>query len=508
MTYFDRRSRRRFLREILGATAAASVAPAAAFAAAPAAAPAARSLRRAVERTGEVLPSYVADLTGNSRVGKPDRKLVEAAIGSARGFGVWPPKDYDHRADVHSRGWVEAGDVASIRKTQKHLADHPEDRRARPITVAWHYGWYNNASREPRDHQVWFKSGGYSSRNPNYEMLFNALKNEFGVTVDALSWADPELDNNLNANLFEGYLRSRNLDTRHVALLYESLISMQPRDGERADFTRRLVRERLVDNFGAMGEFFAHVRDDTPGRMLWIDGRPVIFVYSSHTWGLNADGTGEQYDLIDATMEDALDAFTRTFGRPPFVIGEEMTLGLTDQFDGGRRRRSANFDGVFTYHHVHSDEFVVESDGELGARHLANVKAMVRHTYQATVAHRSRFTGKPMLVVPSLAAGFSKTGAQTLYGNRESYAAFLEAMLKFHHEEFMVLQYGERQAALRPALVSVGSWNEEWEGHAIFPSEFNHTLSPRTEEGFDYVMALKQACGWNHYAGRRARLSH
>ena len=38
------------------------------------------------------------------------------------------------------------------------------------------------------------------------------------------------------------------------------------------------------------------------------------------------------------------------------------------------------------------------------------------------------------------------------------------------------------------------------------PSQFNRTLSPRTQQGFDYVMAIKQACGWNHYAERQLDL--
>jgi hypothetical protein len=359
----------------------------------------------------------------------------------------------------------------------------------------------------PRDHHVWFKGGAYSSRDPKAEAAFNRLKDEFGITVDALSWADPEFDGNLNANLYEGYLRAPNLETRHVALLYESLISLQPRTGPRADFTKRLIRQRLIGHFAAMAELFAHVRDETPARMLWIDGRPVIFLYASHTWGLNVDGTGEQYDLIDATMEEAIAAFEGVFGRPPFLIGEEMTLGLADVFDAGRRRRSANFDGIFVYHHATGDDFVAAGGDFLGSEYLANVRQVAEQSYIGALGHLNRFTKKRMLVVPSLAAGFSRAGARTLYADRDGYAEFLQQMLRFHEQEYMRTMYGER-AARTPAVVSVGSWNEEWEGHALFPSEFNLTYSPRVAEGFDYVLAVKQAFGWNHYAQRRARFAH
>jgi len=39
------------------------------------------------------------------------------------------------------------------------------------------------------------------------------------------------------------------------------------------------------------------------------------------------------------------------------------------------------------------------------------------------------------------------------------------------------------------------------------PSQFNRTLSPRTQKGFDFVMAIKQAYGWNHYAERQLNVS-
>ena len=48
----------------------------------------------------------------------------------------------------------------------------------------------------------------------------------------------------------------------------------------------------------------------------------------------------------------------------------------------------------------------------------------------------------------------------------------------------------------------MGSWNEEFEGHAVLPAEFNFSLPEVTQDGFDLVMAIKEVFGWNHYAER------
>ena len=57
--------------------------------------------------------------------------------------------------------------------------------------------------------------------------------------------------------------------------------------------------------------------------------------------------------------------------------------------------------------------------------------------------------------------------------------------------------------ALLPAPVYiVGSWNEEFEGHAVFPASFNLSLRDVTQQGFDLAMAIKETFGWNHFAQR------
>ncbi len=447
------------------------------------------------------LPSYIADLSGNGTLASADLKLVRRALGSRRGLDIVPQEGYDYRADVFGSGKIDRAALKAVRKARNHFRKTPSDARARPVTVCWHYGWYNFPSRRPRQHHVWYKGGAYSSRSPSDEAEFNDLKNEFGITVDALSWADPKADGNLNRNVELGYLQAPNGRTRYAALLYESLISLRASPGDRIDFRRNLTRKRLVQHYRDMARFFQRI-DDSRVRTFRIDGRPVIFMYASHTWGTNVDGTGIQYDRIDEAMENAVTNFEAIYGVPPYVIGEETTFAETDRFDAGRQRRSANFDAVFVYHHATGADFIVRGGENLRGAYVDQVKEVLGHTYDGVLEHRNRFTDRPLYVVPSLAAGFSKVDVPTLFANRSDYADFLKEMIRFHEDNFMVPRYGQGGLGELPPVVSVGAWNEEWEGHSVMPSQFNRTLSPRTQKGFDFVMAIKQAFGWNHYMDR------
>ena len=60
------------------------------------------------------------------------------------------------------------------------------------------------------------------------------------------------------------------------------------------------------------------------------------------------------------------------------------------------------------------------------------------------------------------------------------------------------------RAALPAPVYVVGSWNEEFEGHCIWPFDFNLSVPAESVEqhGFDISMALKEVFGWNHYAFR------
>ena len=77
-------------------------------------------------------------------------------------------------------------------------------------------------------------------------------------------------------------------------------------------------------------------------------------------------------------------------------------------------------------------------------------------------------------------------------------------LTRVHRDEYILPQWqGYIGGPILPAPVySVGSWNEEFEGHAVFPSSWNLALRETQQGGFDLPMAIKQAFGWNHYAGR------
>ena len=460
------------------------------------------------EASVEVLPAFVVDVSGNRKHDKADLKIVDRAVGGQRGRALAPRPDYDFRADLYGRGVIDRLDVRTVQKTQEFLRQNPAAMDPRPVTIAWHYGWFNFENRRPKRHHVWYLGGAYSSRNPGTEEQFNDLKNEFGITVDALSWADPDADGNLNRNLELGYLRAQNGRTRHAALLYESLISLRAKPGQRIDFERAKVRKLLVGSFRGMADTLVKLRDDSRARVFTIDRRPVIFLYASHTWGANVDGTGPQYDRIDQALENAMTAFRRRYGARPFLVGEEMTLGTLDSFDEGRRRRGANFDAAFVYHHASSGQFIVDGGRRLAGPYIEQLETVLERTYEGVADHRNRFTNAPLLVIPSLAAGFSRRGVPTLWASRVEYADFLKRMISFHRERYMVPQMQRDDGTLPPALFSIGSWNEEWEGHAVMPFEFNRTVKKRRQHGFDYVMAIKQACGWNHYSGRPLGVLH
>ena len=447
---------------------------------------------------GGPLLSYLADLSGNGRFDEQDESIVRAALGSRRGPGLLSRAGYDFRADVFGRAAVDQSDLEAVLAAIEYFSNNPEEIVPRPVTVAWHYGWYNNARRRVVEHTAWFLGGGYSSRSPETEALFNDLKNELGITVDALAWADPKRNRHMNRNLELGYMAAENGRTRHAALLYESQISLGMEPGERVDFEQSIIRERVIAHFRGMGRTMRLLRDEAKARVFRMDGKPVVFIYASHTWGTNPDGIGVQYDRINETIENARNAFAKVYGSEPFLVGEEIPFDLSDQFDGGRWRRSNNFDAIFSYHHAASPAFVLQGGQRLGSRYAKQVKAVLRRSYAGAGVLRNRFTGKRPLVIPSLAAGFAKPGLPTLFADRGDYADFLKDIFQFHQREYLWPVFGrERRREIAP-IVTVGSWNEEFEGHAVFPAEFNDSLASLVQNGFDYGLAIKQVFGWNH----------
>ncbi|SVD22233.1 uncharacterized protein METZ01_LOCUS375087, partial [marine metagenome] len=137
-----------------------------------------------------LLPSYVADANGNGLLGAQDEKVILNALFSNRGFGLRPEPGFDYRADIFGRATVEENVLDSVRYTVNEIGSLTTPT-LRPITVAWHYGWYNTLERPRGTQTVTFKGGDYVSWDRDIETLFNDQKNEFGISVDALSWIPP-----------------------------------------------------------------------------------------------------------------------------------------------------------------------------------------------------------------------------------------------------------------------------------------------------------------------------
>jgi hypothetical protein len=302
-------------------------------------------------------------------------------------------------------------------------------------------------------------------------------------------------------NYEAGYFAAANAATRHVALLYESVLAL-PLVGGRADFRSSEVRNTLVADFAAMARTLVAARDRHQTRVFLLDNRPVVFIFASHAWGLNRADVGE-FDLLASAIGAARAAFGDIYGAPPYVVGEELLpLATTTSPSPDRLSRASNFDAIHAYHAANLKSTAApfamnEAYGALQRLRLERATAAVRGV-------RSRFTGRPLLIIPSLAGGFAKHGLPILSATRQAYADLVKLLSRFHTEIYLPQELpGVVGTAALPAPVyTVGSWNEEYEGHAVFPAQFNLALSETEQAGFDFVMALKEAFGWNHYAER------
>lgn len=450
-----------------------------------------------------LLPPYVTDVDGNGFIESADDELVSTALHARRGFDLEPAAGFDYRADVLGRAAVDPLVVDSVRHSVRRYAEAAEPTPGRPITVAWHYGWYNEPERNFVQ-TVRFKTGNYVSFDPEIETTFNELKNEFGVTVDALSWIPPHKNRDNNRHYVNGYLRAANAGTRHACLLYESTLALDVQGG-RIDFRGARMAERFDEDFREMASFLARVRDDSPARVFTLQGRPVVFIFGTHIWGrLPLDEADVR--AMEKAVGQALETFAGVYGERPFLVGEEMQLTPGRRFSDDRRKRSPLFDAIFIYHHAANLKRGSERPLRMSPAYVRNQIEILRNTYGDAAPLRNRFTGGRLLVIPNLAPGFAKPGLPTLLIDRAGYADFMKLVKRVHMEEYVLRHWaGELgQAALPAPVYVVGSWNEEFEGHCLFPYDFNLSVSADDAEqhGFDIAMALKEVFGWNHYASR------
>lgn len=482
-------SRRQFLRAA-GAAVAAGAAPAPAV------------LRG--QQDPELLSAYVTDVDGSGMIGYPDRELVRTALHARRGYRVRPAPGFDYRADVFGRGVVEPAVVDSVTHSIERYSGSAEPADRRPITVAWHYGWYNSITRAPGSQTVRFKGGDYVSFSPRTETTFHDLKNEFGISVDALSWIPQRENLDNNRNYISGFLKARNVDTRNVCLLYENTLAL-PSSGGRISFHSRAVRSKFIEDFRAMAGFLLRVRDHTPARVFTLDDRPVVFIFGTHIWGrLPLDET--ETATMDRAITAARQAFADAYGAFPYLVGEEVQLSSTGDFSADRWTRSRFFDAIYIYHHAANIKQGSERRLRMTPAYIENQVRTLRATYAAAARLRNRFTGHPLLVIPNLAPGFAKPGHPTLEITRSEYADFMKLIKSVHTEEHILPHWSAElgQARLPAPVYVIGSWNEEFEGHCVWPFDFNFSVRTGSvrQQGFDISMALREVFGWNHYAIR------
>ena len=456
---------------------------------------------RAQTSSGVTLPPYVADVDGDGQLGAADIQLMQRALFTSRGSALEPNRGYDYRADVFGRARVDQDAVDSVSRTIGLQGTGVSVSTPRPITVAWHYGWYDRIRRPLLLQTVRYLGGDYLSNDPEVEAEFNRLKNEFGITVDAISWIPPRVTPTILPNYQAGYFSASNAATRSVALLYEAILAL-PQIGGRTDFRSARVRALLVSDFEAMARTLVDARDRYPTRVFLLAGRPVMFIFGSHSWGLHP-GDDREFERMAVVVGQAREAFNAVYGEFPYLVGDELLpLASTTNPPPDRVNRAANFDAIYAYHAANlkpsATPFAMnEAYGALQRGRLVRATTAVRRI-------ANRFTGNRLLIIPSLAGGFAKHGLPVLSATRQAYADFLKLLTRFHTEIYLPREWPDAvgSAALPAPIYTVGSWNEEYEGHAVFPAQFNLGLTASVQRGFDFAMALKQVFGWNHYAER------
>ena len=263
----------------------------------------------------------------------------------------------------------------------------------------------------------------------------------------------------------------------------------------------------LRQDFDAMARFWVRVRDESDARIFRLDGRPVVFIFGSHSWGTEPL-TQAEATAFESAVDHARESFRAVFGQFPYVVGEEMLLSSRGTFAADRMLRSRSFDAIYIYHHASNLKPTALSgiDGTLFVTdvYIENQLTLLRSTYDALQDLRNRYTGKRVLIIPNVAPGFAKPGLPRLMIDRAQYAEFMKLIQQFHASSYIAPEWSSAlgTAELPAPVYVVGSWNEEFEGHAVFPFRFNRSLSSVAQRGFDLVMAIKEAFGWNHYTQR------
>ena len=191
---------------------------------------------------------------------------------------------------------------------------------------------------------------------------------------------------------------------------------------------------------------------------------------------------------------------------PPWLIGDEALFPGDTEAGHDRLFRAAYFDAVSRYHHYDTAQIRALGEGRavrLDGSHVRRLVANEKRTMAAYRSVKNRYSGEPLLVIPSSAAGFAKARLPSLLASRDDYASLLAAMQELTDEHLRDLHAERLGTPAMPApLVIAGSWNEEFEGHALMPAATNRALFHMRDGGFDWLYALKSMYGWNSWAVR------
>jgi hypothetical protein len=248
------------------------------------------------------------DLDGDGVISEADRPLLSGPSSLhewVRGERPQPRDAWDPRLDFLSRGRLGTDQLQRYDAARPAIGTRLPPR---PIVACWHYGWYGPGRRRGEPATVRYLGGSYMSRDRRTEEEFNALKEEFGISADLLSWTD---ERRLLQAYERAYLSAANHARRRFGLLYESNISLGTT--KRIDFAPEgPAAEKPVRDFRRMGSWLAAV--DT-NRLLKLDDRPVVFVFGSHTFG----PTRANLPHVGRALGRARAAFAETFGPPPLA---------------------------------------------------------------------------------------------------------------------------------------------------------------------------------------------
>ena len=298
--------------------------------------------RRLMLKSRSYFPPTSRMPTGAVTSPRPTSDLFARRFSPSGALGLSPIEGFDVRADVLGRGVVDTSAVDAVQSTLAAQVAGSVQPERRPITVAWHYGWYNDLTRPEGAQTVRFKGGNYSSRDPVVETMFNNQKNEFGITVDALSWIPVRANNNAVDNYRRGLLRTPNLPTRHLALLYESTLAL-PLGGGRIDFSDSVGSRSHARGLRADGSVSRGGTETglAAACLRWMDGLSCLS--SGRTPGVCCPS----YQGVSARSRSPSTWHGKrsgpAMGTSPFIVGEEVLLSADGVFAEDRARRMLSF---------------------------------------------------------------------------------------------------------------------------------------------------------------------